>query len=143
MKATWIATCALTAALVACAPLPATPQDMQAKRFEIAPGKAVIYLVRTYLDLSDLPAPVLLDDQQIGATYAGTYFRLEVPPGRHELRGYAADNGSIKIDVQADRIYFIRHSVAGSWRATNPDSVFELMDHVSGRAAVTRAVSGG
>lgn len=142
MNVTCIATCVLTAALVACTPLPPTPQDIQAKRFEITPGKAVVYLVRTYPDLSDLPATVLLDDQQIGATYAGTYFRLEVPPGRHEIRGYAADNGSIKIDVEADRIYFIRHSVAGDWRATNPYSVFELMDHASGRAAVTRAVGG-
>jgi hypothetical protein len=138
-----IALIALVALVAGCAPLPPTPQDIEAKRFELAPGQAVIYVVRPAPDLSGLTAPLVLNDQHIGATHAGTYFRLEVPPGRHEIRGYAGDSGSIRIDVQADRIYYIQQRVSGSWRVTNPMSFFSIIDEQQGRAAVMRSVRAG
>lgn len=113
-----------------------------APQIESAPGKAVIYIVRTRPDMSYLAAPLALDDRMIGATYAGTYLRLEVPPGRHRITGYAQDNGSITIDTQADRVYFVQHTVSGSWRATSPMSFFHVMDEARARAAMAGAVRG-
>ena len=133
----------LVAFLGACAPLAPSPHETQAVRVEGTPGMAVIYLVRPSPDLSYLPATIVLDDQLIGSTHAGTYYRLEVPPGRHRIRGYAHDTGAITVDVQADRIYFVRHSVSGSWRATNPYSFFEMMDEARARAAMVGAVRAG
>ena len=126
--------------LAACAPMSTAPQSNVSPRVEGSPGKAVIYLVRTNPDLSYLTTTVVLDDQIIGATHAGTYFRFEVAPGRHRITGYAQDNGAITLDVHADRVYFVQHSVAGSWRETNPYSFFTLLDDARGRAVLSRAM---
>ena len=68
-------------------------------RFEHAPGKAVIYLVRDDPDISREVSTVMLDDNMMGSTYPGTYFRWVVDPGRHQIRGYAGDNGSFTLDA--------------------------------------------
>jgi hypothetical protein len=121
-----------------CATLPPTPQDVQAKQFEKAPGRAVVYLVRTRPDLSFLPATIMLDGQMIGTTHEGTYFRWELAPGRHRISGYASDNGEITIDVQADRLYFVQQTVLGGPRVRNGWSSFRLINETQGRDAVFR-----
>ena len=126
------------ALLTACAPLSPDPAA-QAVRIESTPGMAVIYLVRTVPDVSYLATPVVIDDRMIGSTFAGTYYRIEVPAGHHRLRGYAQDSGSLDLELQADRVYFVQHTVSGSWRATSPNSFFRLMDETNARAAMARA----
>jgi hypothetical protein len=129
----------LLALLVAgCAPLPPSPEDIAAKRFEQVPGKSVIYLVREYPDLSREVATVMLDDQMMGSTHPGTYFRWVVEPGRHQIRGYAGDNGSITIDVGPDRMYFIQQSVSLFFHGF-AQSFFRLIPESYGRAAVLRS----
>lgn len=123
--------------LTACAPLPPTPQDIEAKRFDPVPGKAVIYLFRDYQDFTDEVSTVMLDDQMMGSTYRGTYFRWVVEPGRHQIRGYAGDNGSIAVDVAADRMYFIQQSVSRMFHGF-AQSFFRPVPETYGRAAVMR-----
>ena len=127
----------LAGVLSACVQLPPSPQDIQAKRFETAPGRAVIYLVRTYPDLGDVPAPLWLDNQVMGATYMGTYFRWEVAPGRHQIAGYGADHGTITLDTQADRVYYVQQVVRGGPRANSPYSTFRIVNETQGRAYVS------
>ena len=138
MLKTWIAIVLALVGLAACAPMSPAP-SAAAPAVQSAPGKAVIYVVRTRPDTSYLTAPLTLDGQPIGATFAGTHMRLEVAPGRHRLSGYSSDTGGITLDVAADRVYFVQHSVSGSWRATNPQSFFTLLDDSRGRAALARA----
>ncbi|MBX9811037.1 MAG: DUF2846 domain-containing protein [Burkholderiales bacterium] len=127
----------LTAILLAgCVQLPPSPQDIQAKKFESVPGKAVIYLVRNDPDISRLAAPVKLDDAIMGTTYAGTYFRWEVAPGRHRISGYASDNGEITLATEAGKIYFVRQIVVNPRVA---HSVFHTTDEDSGRRIVLRS----
>src|SRR5688500_9208521 len=104
---TWM----LVLVLAGCAQLPPSPQDIEAKRFEQVPGKSVIYLFRADPDFSREVATVVLDDRPMGSTYPGTYHRWVVDPGRHQIRGYAGDNGSITLDVAPDRMYFVQQSV--------------------------------
>jgi Protein of unknown function (DUF2846) len=127
----------LALVLTACAPLPPTPQDIEAKRFEPVAGKAVIYLFRDYQDFTDEVSTVMLDDQMMGSTYRGTYFRWVVEPGRHQIRGYAGDNGSITVDVAADRMYFIQQSVSRMFHGF-AQSFFRPVPETYGRAAVMR-----
>ena len=100
---------------------------------------AVVYIVRANPDLSYLTTPVVVGDRLIGSTHAGTYYRVELPAGRHRLSGYAHDNGALDLNVQADRVYFVQHTVSGSWRATSPHSFFRQIDEARARAAMAGA----
>jgi hypothetical protein len=136
----------LAAVLSACtsaapyAPWPSGPADVQAKRFETVPDRAVIYVVRVLQDLGNVPATLWLDNQVMGATYMGTYFRWEVPAGQHLIAGYGSDNGMIRLDVQPGRIYYVQQVVRGGARANSPYSTFRILNEADGRALVNRAV---
>ena len=133
----------LALALAGCAPLPPSPQDIEAKRFEQAPGKSVIYLFRSEPDFSREVATVMLDDQMMGSTYPGTYFRWVVEPGRHQIRGYAGDNGSIVLNVAPDRTYFVQQSVTLMFHGF-AQSMFRPIPEQYGRAGVLRGeLTGG
>ena len=127
----------LALALAGCAPLPPSPQDIEAKRFELVPGKAVIYLVREYPDISPEAGTIMLDDNMMGSTYPGTYFRWVVEPGRHAVRGFAGDNGGIVIDVAPERMYFIQHSYTRGWTGFG-QSFFRPIPEPYGRGIVMR-----
>ena len=139
MLRVWMAVVATVALLGGCTSMAPAPQSA-GPRAESAPGKAVVYIVRTRPDLSYLAAPLVVDDRMIGPSYAGTYFRLELTPGRHRISGYGQDNGAMSLDVQADRVYFVQHTVSGSWRATSPHSFFSVMNEERARAAMARGV---
>ncbi len=123
--------------IAACAARPPSPADLQAKRFETIPDKAVVYLYRDSVDFSDVPATFILDGQQQGSTYQGTYYRLELAPGRHLIAGFAGDGGRFGFDTQPGRLYFIRQSVSrfGPFH----QSYFALVGELEGREAVLRS----
>jgi hypothetical protein len=127
----------LVVVLAGCAPLPPSPQDLEAKRFELVPGKAVIYVVRDYPDVSREAATLMLDDNMMGSTYPGTYFRWVVEPGRHRIRGFAGDAGSITIDVAPDRMYFIQQTYTRGFTGFG-QSFFRPVPEPYGRGAVMR-----
>ena len=123
--------------LAGCAPLPPSPEDIAAKRFEPAPGKSVIYVVRDFSDFSNEVSTVMLDDQMMGSSYRGTYFRWVVEPGRHQIRGYAGDAGIFTLDAAPDRMYFIQQSVARTFHGF-AQSFFRPVPEAYGRAVVLR-----
>ena len=124
-------------ALAGCAPLPPSPEDLDAKRFEPVPGKAVIYLVRDLPDVSREAASVMLDDNLMGSTYPGTYFRWVVEPGRRQIRGFAGDAGSITVDVAPGGIYFVQQSYTRGFTGFG-QSFFRPIPEPYGRGAVLR-----
>jgi hypothetical protein len=125
--------------LAGCQQLPLTPQDIQARKFEATPGMAVIYLVRDYPDFSERQATVYLGDEVALKTYPGTYFRWEVPPGEHHIRGAAFDTGAIRFATVADSIYFVEQRVTPTFMG-NVNSFFALVNEPAGRGAVLRSV---
>jgi hypothetical protein len=124
------------------APLPPSPQEIEAKRFEAVAGKAVVYLVREYPDLSSEAGTVMLDDRMMGSTYPGTFFRWVVEPGRHQIRGYAGDAGSMLIDVLPGRVYYVQQSYSRGLTGFG-QSFFRLIPEPYGRSAVMRAELAG
>ena len=102
------------------------------------PGKAVIYLVRQMPDLASEPATVMLDNNMMGSTYPGTYFRWVVEPGRHEIRGYAGDAGRFTLDVPPDGLYFVQQSVTRLLSGF-AQSFFRPIPDPYGRAIVMRS----
>lgn len=141
----WTGVFAVLAVLAGCAQMSIGPQSGGVvPQIQGTPGKAVIYLVRAKPDMtSNMTTSVMLDDTMIGSTQAGTYFRLETTPGRHRLRGMGSDGGSIALDLQPDRVYFVEQTVAGHWREGSATSFFRLIDESRARGAMAGAVSAG
>jgi len=96
--------------IAGCVQLPPSPQDIQAKKFESAPDKAVIYIVRASMD-SHETGTISLDDNAQISTYAKTYYRWEAAPGPHRIAGFAGESGLVRFDAQAGRIYFAHRLV--------------------------------
>ena len=117
--------------IAGCAQLSPTPQDIQAKRFETAPDKAAIYIVRGSPDFNSVQALIVLDDAVMITTYAGTYYRWEVAPGRHRIAGLASDSGVTTLDTTPGRIYFVRQRLSPSSRS--PMSMFSVVGEQEGR----------
>jgi hypothetical protein len=63
--------------------------------------------------------------------------RLVVAPGRHELRGFAGDNGRFVLDVPPDGVYFVQHSVTKFFGFAQ--SQFRPIPDYHGRPAVMHA----
>lgn len=126
----------LSLLLAGCAQLPPTPQDIQAKKFENLPERAVIYLVRGDPDFNRVPATVWLGETSTITTYPGTYYRWEVSPGRHRIAGFGVDNGSITLQVEAGKIYYVQHNTR-PW-IDYAMSYFQLVSEPQGRSLVMR-----
>ena len=76
--------------LAGCTQLPLTPADIQARKFEAVPGKAVVYIVRDSPDFIDAPATIWLGDESTVTIYPGTYYRWETAPGANRISASAA-----------------------------------------------------
>lgn len=124
-------------AVQACAPLPPSPADLEAKRFEPAPDKGVVYVFRNQPDFVDDGAPITVNGHLQGTTYPGTYLRLELAPGRHRMAGFAGDAGWIDVDAVPGEIRFVQQAVIRSFIGP-AQSRFRFVDPHYGRNAVLR-----
>lgn len=119
--------------LAGCAQLPPPPGDAEAKRFDAVADRAVIYVVRHPLDRRFV-APIQLNEQMLGSTYAGTYMRLVVPGGKYLISGYAVDIGQIRLDTTPGQIYFVSQSTWGF--DSLQGSIFQRVDAATGQSMV-------
>ena len=122
--------------LAGCAQLPPSAQDIQAKRFEPVPDKAVIYVVRQPMD-SQEPGGLLMDNGEQVTTLAGTYYRWEVSPGMHRILGLNPANVSLTLSTEPGRIYFLRHTVLGTLRSGPQLAALTPIDEALGRRLVS------
>lgn len=99
--------------LAGCVQIPPSPQEIEAKKFEVVPGKAVIYIARTNMDSGEAGS-LLLDDIATLTTYRATFYRWEVAPGPHRIAGFAGQSGLVEINADAGKIYFVEHTVHGN-----------------------------
>ena len=97
------------ALLAGCASTPqaAAERDAEAKQFVSHPATAAIYVYRNDWNAADDDSVLYVDHRLIGATLPGTYFRVDVQPGKHVLRGFGYDAGQLEIDVRPGEIYFV------------------------------------
>jgi hypothetical protein len=98
--------------LAGCAQLPPTAEDLQSKKFEAAPGKAAIYIVRPRVD-SPNDGTILIGNNGMITTRQGTYYRWEATPGARRIQGYGPYNASVTVQAEAGKVYFVQHTVVG------------------------------
>ena len=124
--------------LAGCAQLPPSPEDVQAKRFEPVPGKAVIYIVRDNVG-AHLDHSLWLDDAYLITTHTGTYYRWVAEPGTRRIRGGGESTSHLLVQAEAGKLYFVRHIVNGiEWNAAY-NTGLQRLDDETGRARVSQA----
>jgi len=114
----------LLMALGGCAAVPeAVPaRDAEAKRFETRPGAATLYVYRNDSTGNAWREDSVLyvGDRLLGATLPGTYFRIDLLAGRHELLGYGHDQGSLRIQTRDGEAQFVALNVVGGTSYFSP-----------------------
>ena len=126
--------------LAGCVQLPPTPQDIQGKKFETVPDKAVIYIVRPRVD-SYAMGPLVIGDRGTITTHQGTYYRWEAAPGTHRIQASGPWMASVTVNAEAGKIYFVEQTVQGSQRYGTIGMFLQQVDEMRGRKLVTDAQS--
>ena len=127
-------------ALLFVAACTSTPQasrerDADAKRFDSQPGSATIYVYRPDFadeEMSSSHSVLWIGGRLIGSTLPRSYFRVDVRPGRHLLRGDGPDLGRLTLDTTAGDVYFVSLNVHGG------NSHFERVTPETGKQAMLR-----
>jgi len=123
--------------VAACAQIPPSPQEIEAKKMESVPGKAVVYIVQDPFGMMQHAAGLTFDDGTQITTYPSTFYRWVTTPGTHTIESTEGKlNASIKLQVEAGEIYFVEHSVNG-FRGTTTDAWLEKIDDKAGQRMVT------
>jgi hypothetical protein len=122
-----VAACALLAGCAA-TPEASRQSDAEAKRFDSAPGAAIVYLYRADLPNNRGVSTLWLDGRLIGELLPATYFRVAVRPGKNLLTALAGDTGRLEFETRGGEVYFIAISVLGNdgagvshFRIVSPD----------------------
>jgi hypothetical protein len=112
----WLAIAALLLAACTSTPEASPERDAEMKQFDSHPGSAALYVYRPdFPEEGLMPSYSVLwvDDRLVGSTLPRSYFRVDVRPGKHILRGDGPDVGRIAVDTKSGEIYFIRLNVLG------------------------------
>ena len=104
-------------------------RDAQAREFITHPGTAALYVYRVDSHY-DEESVLYVDGRLIGSTLPGTYFRVDLRPGKHTLHGIGVDTGRITVEGRPGEILFVSLRVAGG------NSHFEQVSEATGRATI-------
>jgi len=82
-----------------------------------------------------------LGDSEIISTYTGRYYRWEVAPGTHRIAGMMESTASLTLNLEAGKIYYVRHGVIGSDASEGVQWTYlQRVDERAGRAIIARGV---
>jgi hypothetical protein len=126
----------LAAAVMLVAGCASTPQasresDAEAKRFVSHPNASTLYVYRDDFGGAEHDSTLYVNGRLIGATLPGTFFRVNLRPGRQLLQGSGADNGRLLVTTRPGEIRFVSLKVSGG------QSLFSDVDPDSGRTKVS------
>jgi hypothetical protein len=124
------------AAAAACAAIPRAPKDRDAaaKTFATTPDKANLYVFRDSQVADALPATVLLDGKNLGATVGRTFLLAQIDPGPHTLESRGDNDAELAITAEAGKNLFV-------WQETSrgflkPRTQLHVVDEARGQAGV-------
>lgn len=125
--------------LVSCGSVPmASPEaDANAKMFAPPADKAGVYIYRTAKTAKNLIMPILINDEQVGATTKNTYLYKELAPGVYVFTGKSENKSTLELEVEQGKNYFIWQQVRpGVMKARN---TIQLVDEEKGKAGVNQS----
>lgn len=111
-----------------------SPQEIEAKKMEPVPGKAVVYIVQN--PIGSYPAGLRFDDGTQITTFPRTFYRWVTTPGPHTIKSSEGNlSASLRLQVEAGQIYFVQHYVQGI-RGSTTDANLEKINDKAGRDLV-------
>jgi hypothetical protein len=115
-----------------------TPQaDADARLYRAVPDKAVVYLIRDWGYLFAAEVKVTVDGKEIGETYPGSYFRWELPPGRHVIASLTDPPATLSITTAPGGIYYVWQDIHVGF--LRPHTALRLVDQTTTRAVLDTA----
>jgi Protein of unknown function (DUF2846) len=89
----------------------ATPEaDSSAKAFRPNQATSQVYVYRNEMLGAALSMPVTVNGKLIGATGAKTFFKLDLPAGKHTLTSQG-DTSKLELVTEAGKLYFVWQEV--------------------------------
>ena len=76
-----------------------------------APGKALIYFVRSQIMGAAVKVKLYADGKFLGIVMSHTYIPYECDPGKHEFIAAAENAGFLEADLLPDKIYIVQVSI--------------------------------
>jgi hypothetical protein len=124
--------------LASCASQPMTDSDASGQQFAPVPERGVIYVYRPEKVLSESTDLNLeVDGRMLAVLTTGTWLRVEVPPGAHELRCVGNFTGGTRVALSASDVRFYE-ATAGLGMWGRPVCTLAEVQAASGRAGVLR-----
>ena len=113
MRLVRLTVAAAAASLCACASVPmAKPEhDVAAKRFDVPPEQAVLYVFRDESLGGAVKLTVLVDGQLVGDNASHTFLLVPVAAGRHQITSKAEVDATLDLTAQRGRAYFVWQEV--------------------------------
>lgn len=123
--------------LVGCAarvPMANGEEDEAIKSVVPKAGVAGLYIYRNESMGKFSRMDVELDGKSLGQIGSGTFFYLEVPPGRHTVTSRAENTSEISFDAVAGKLHYIWNEV--KMGLFTPRVLLQVVDSAKGKAGV-------
>jgi hypothetical protein len=120
---------------------PAAPlaDDVKARLLQPVPGKAVVFVLRSFDDFWAWHVAVRLDARDMGRTTSNTYLRWELEPGRHTIVSETTPPAVLQLDTVPGGIYFIWQDVNPGF--LRPQSRLQPVDRTTAQLVLTSATA--
>jgi uncharacterized protein DUF2846 len=112
-------------------------QDAQARLLRSSPEKAVIYLLRDRGAYYVTDVQVGLDDQIMGTTWPNTFYRWEVPPGKHVIVSFTTPPAVLKLTTEAGGVYYVWQDI--NFGKLREPSRLEIVDAITARLTLDQS----
>ena len=122
--------------LCACAsvPMASAERDLAAKKFEVPPDEAHLYVYRDETFGAAIKLPVLVDGRHVGDTAPHTFLLVPVVAGPHVVVSKSEVDSELRFTAENGKAYFVWQEVKFGVFAAR--SELHLMKGKQGRAAV-------
>jgi hypothetical protein len=99
--------------LASCATVPMAPpaEDAAAKKFEVPPGKALVYVFRNTSFGAAIRFDLSVNGKPIGKSARYTYFVVEAQPGPITIKAEAENTTEMVVNAEAGKIYWVNQEV--------------------------------
>jgi hypothetical protein len=124
--------------MTACASVKKAPEqdDAEAKLFKASPNVSHVYLYRNETLGAALSMPVTVDGKLAGTTGAKSYFKFNLPAGKHQFTSQG-DKSVLNLSTQNGEIYYVWQEV--KMGAMSGGSKLQVVDKAKGQKGVLQS----